>query len=127
MDAGACLFKIIVRESYLDSNATVSTIRLNLTNLDEYIRENGSDPVAFNAYVQSQVVGLKARGQNTSDLVVNMFKGYCVVEDNKFKVYLQGIKSGHEDGSAEVENPICLVEPKSVWLNTYPLFDPIPG
>ena len=109
MDAGACLFKIIVRESYLDSNATVSTIRLNLTNLDEYIRTNGSDLVAFNAYVQSQVDGLKARGHTTSDLVVNLFKGYKAVEDDKFKVYLQGIENGHEDGSAEVDAPTLML------------------
>ena len=109
MDAGACLFKIIVRESYLDSNATVSTIRLNLTNLDEYIRENGSDLVAFNAYVQSQVDGLKARGHNTSDLVVNLFKGYRAVEDDKFKVYLQGIENSHEDGSVEVDAPTLML------------------
>ena len=109
MDAGACLFKIIVRESYLDSNATVSTIRLNLTNLDEYIRTKGSDLVAFNAYVQSQVDGLKARGHTTSDLVVNLFKGYKAVEDDKFKVYLQGIENGHEDRSAEVDAPTLML------------------
>ena len=61
-DSGGCLLKIIVRESYLDSNATVSTLRLNLSNLDTYVRDNGSDIVALNAYVQSQVNGLAARG-----------------------------------------------------------------
>ena len=41
--SGECLLKVIIQESYLDSNATVSTLRLNLTNLDEYVLTNGTD------------------------------------------------------------------------------------
>ena len=33
----ACLLKVLIRESYLDSNATSSMIRIKLANLDEYI------------------------------------------------------------------------------------------
>ena len=40
-DAKHCHLKVIIRESYLDSNATVSTIRMNLTTLDDYIRKKG--------------------------------------------------------------------------------------
>ena len=58
--SGECFLKIIVHKSYLDLNATVATMRLNLTNLDEYIMNNGSDIVAFNAYVHSQIDGLAA-------------------------------------------------------------------
>ena len=58
--SGECFLKIIVCESYLDSNVTVATMRLNLTNLDEYMTTNGSDIVAFNAYVRSQINGLAA-------------------------------------------------------------------
>jgi hypothetical protein len=101
-DSGGSLFKIITRESYLDSNATVSTIRLNLTNLDEYILNNGSDVVAFNAYVQGQVDGLTARGHTTADLVVNLFKGYKAISDTNFADYLKTIENSHEDGSAIV-------------------------
>ena len=61
--SGDGFLKIIVRESYLDSNATVATMRLNLTNLDEYMTTNGLEIVAFNAYVQSQFDGLAAQGE----------------------------------------------------------------
>ena len=79
--SGECFLKIIVRESYLDSNATVATMQLNLTNLDEYMTTNGSDIVAFNAYVQSQIDGLAAQGEVTNNLLVNLFKGYKMVKD----------------------------------------------
>ena len=86
--SGECLLKVIIRESYLDSNATVSTLRLNLTNLDEYVLSNGTDIVAFNAYVQSQVDGLTARSEITNDLIVNLFKGYRAMKDQVFLDYL---------------------------------------
>ena len=110
--SGECFLKIIVHESYLDSNATVTTMRLNLINLDEYMTTNGSDIVAFNAYVQSQIDGLAARGEITSNLLVNLFKGYKMVKDKPFLDYLQTIENGHEDGSAVVDAPhlmLCAV------------------
>ena len=107
--SGECFLKIIVCESYLDSNATVATMRLNLTNLDEYITTNGSDIVAFNAYVQSQIDGLAARGEVTNDLLVNLFKGYKLVKDKPFLDYLQTIENGHEDGSAVVNAPHLML------------------
>ena len=110
--SGECCLKIIVRESYLDSNATVATMQLNLTNLDEYMTTNGSDIVAFNAFVQSQIDGLAAQGEVTNDLLVNLFKGYKMVKDEPFLDYLQTIENGHEDGSAVVNAPhlmLCAV------------------
>ena len=115
--SGECFLKIIVRESYLDSNATVATMRLNLTNLDEYMTTNGSDIVAFNAYVQSQIDGLAARGEVTSDLLVNLFKGYKMVKDRPFLDYLQTIENGHEDGSAVVDAPNLMLRAVNFYKN----------
>jgi hypothetical protein len=99
LDSGGCMLKVIIRESYLDSNATVSTLKMNLANLDDYIRDNGSDLVAFNAYVQSQLDGLAARGETTSDLMVYLFKAYKVIADPPFKMYITNIKDSHDDGT----------------------------
>ena len=101
--SGECFLKIIVHKSYLDPKATVATMILNLTNLDEYMTTSGSDIVAFNAYVQSQIDGLAARGKISSDLLVNLFKGYKMLKDKPFLDYLQTIENGHEDGSAVVD------------------------
>ena len=93
----------------MDSNATVATMRLNLTNLDEYMTTNGTDIVAFNAYVQSQIDGLAARGEVTNNLLVDLFKGYKMVKDKPFLDYLQTIENGHEDGSAVVDDPHLML------------------
>ena len=92
-------------------------MRLNLTNLDEYMTTNGSDIVAFNAYVQSQIDGLAARGEVTSDLLVNLFKGYKMVKDRPFLDYLQTIENGHEDGSAVVDAPNLMLRAVNFYKN----------
>ena len=99
------MLKVISQESYLDSNATVSTLHLNLTNLDEYVLSNGTDIVAFNAYVQSQVNGLAAHGEITNDLIINLFKGYRAMKDQAFLDYLRMIENAHEDGTAIMDPP----------------------
>lgn len=115
--SGECYLKVIIHKSYLDSNATVSTLRLNLTNLDEYITNNGTDLVAFNAYVQSQVDGLTARGETTNDLVVNLFKGYKAVKDKSFLDYLQMIENAHEDGSTIMDAPTLMLKASNFYKN----------
>jgi len=99
-ESGGCLLKVIVRESYLDSNATVSTIRLQMSSLDTYVHENGTDIVELNAHVRSLVDGLTARGHTTQDLLVNLFKGYKACTDVEFLHYITGLENSHEDGTA---------------------------
>ena len=101
----------------MDSNATVATMRLNLTNLDEYIMTNCSDIIAFNACVQSQIDGLAACGEITSDLLVNLFKGYKTVKDKPFLDYLQTIENGHEDGSALIDAPNLMLRVVNFYKN----------
>jgi hypothetical protein len=52
LPSGILFLKILIRESYLDSNATTSMIRTKLTNLDTYIGQVGNDIDKFNKYVQ---------------------------------------------------------------------------
>jgi hypothetical protein len=101
-ESGGCLLKVIVRESYLDSNATVSSIRLELSSLDKYVEKNGSDIVEFNAHVRRLLDGLHARKAQTLDLLVNLFKGYKACKDAKFLDYVTQIENSHEDGTAEI-------------------------
>ena len=108
--SGKCLQKVIIRESYLDSNVTVSTLQLNLMNLDEYILSNGTDIVAFNAYVQSEVDGLTARGEITNDCIVNVFEGYRAMKDQAFLDYLRMIENAHEDGTAIMDPPTLMMK-----------------
>ena len=107
-ESGGCLLKVIVRESYLDSTATVSSLRLKLSSLDTYVHENGTDIIALNAHARSLVDGLAARGQYTEDLLVNLFKGYKVCPDVQFKAYITALENGHEDGRDPLEPDVMM-------------------
>lgn len=61
--SGNLLFKVIIRESHLDTNATAFSIRCQLSSLDTYIPKIGYDIDKFNIYVMSLVTGLNARGR----------------------------------------------------------------
>ena len=98
-DSGGCLLKVIVRESYLDSTATVSSIRLELSSLDDYVHENGTDIVGLNAHAKSLVDGLGARKQRTEDLLTNLFKGYKACTDLDFLGYMKSLENHHDDGT----------------------------
>ena len=58
--SGVCLLKILIRESYLDSNATSSMIRFRLSELDDYLDEIDNDITKFNKYVKVLVHHLHA-------------------------------------------------------------------
>ena len=96
--SGNLLLKIIVRESHLDTNATSSSIRTKLTDLDRYLPTIGHDIVKFNAYVKLLIDGLKSRGETTQDLLVNLFKGYMICTDKEFVGYIKRKQDQYEEG-----------------------------
>lgn len=114
-DSGGCLLKVIVRESYLDSNATVSTIRLQLSSLDTYVLENGTDITEVNAHVRSLMDGLAARGETSQDIFVNLIKGYKACPDVEFLEYIRALENGHEDGSAELTHDELMVKTSNYY------------
>ena len=58
--SGACLLKVVIRASYLDSNATSLFIRDAISNLDEYMVSVDSDIDKFNEHVEDLVDSLSA-------------------------------------------------------------------
>jgi hypothetical protein len=100
---GLCLLKVVIRESDHDSEATVSATRNRLSSLHEYMKANGTDITAFNEYVKSQVQILDSREEQTSDLLINLFKAYKVVKDVPFSGYIQMLQDTYEDGSRDLD------------------------
>ena len=100
--SGNLLLKVVIREFSIDTNATVSTVRLKLSNLDNEMLRLGCDIHKFNIMVKQQISLLSSRGQVTTDLLENLFKGYLSVKDNKFTEYIQSLQEDHEMGSKTV-------------------------
>ena len=98
LGSGNLLLKIIVRESHLDTNATSTLIRTKLTELDSYLPTIGHDITKFNTYVKLLVDGLRSRGETTTDLLTNLFKGYLACSDRDFCDYITRKQDAWEEG-----------------------------
>ena len=94
---GTCLLKVLIRESYLDSNATSLMIRIKLENVDEYIVQVKHDIAKFNNYVKVLVETPRARGETTNDLTTNLFQAYVACSDQQFVKHIADIQSQWED------------------------------
>jgi hypothetical protein len=92
------MLKVVISLAYIDTQATSAFIRTELTRMDEKIRSFQYDVKKFNTWVKGQVSALAARGETTSDLIVNLFKGYEAVPDKVFKDYIEQKKSSFEEG-----------------------------
>eukprot|EP00978_Attheya_sp_CCMP212_P004226 scaffold9244_cov59-Attheya_sp.AAC.1 len=100
--SGNLLLKVMIRESHLDTNATTSSIRTKLSELNIYLPTIGSDITKFNQYVKLLLVALHSRGKKTEDLLTNLFKGYLAASDKVFVKYILRKQEEYEEGTAGV-------------------------
>jgi hypothetical protein len=96
--SGVALLKVIIRVCHLDTNATTNQICTKLSTLDMYITTVNSDIGKFNQYVKLLVQSLTVRNQSTSNLLINLFKGYLAVSDEVFRAWLSRKQDDHEEG-----------------------------
>lgn len=96
---GPCLFKYLVDVVNIDTRATVTHIRTNLSNLDSQISALNFDIEKFNLYVKEQRKQLQSRGERSDDILVNLFKAYNNVPDKVFVDYILRKKESYEEGS----------------------------
>lgn len=108
VSSGVALLKVIIRESHLDTNATTNQIRTKLSSLDTYITTVDSDIGRFNQYVKLLVQSLTARNQTTSDLLINLFKGYGACSDEVFRSWLSRKQDDHEEGEEITPDDLML-------------------
>ena len=97
--SGNLFLKIIIRESHLDSNATTTSIRNQLSSLNHFITTVGCDIKKFNAHVQLLLEGLASRRETTCDLLSKLFKGYAAASDNTFTKYIEHKQEEYEYGT----------------------------
>jgi hypothetical protein len=63
----------------------------------------------FNQHVKEVVAGLRARGESTDELVVNLFKAYRVVGDSEFSRYTKNKRDAYDDGEDVQPDPLVSV------------------
>ena len=101
--AGLPLLKLVVREASTDTNSTVRVIRERLTDLPAYMGTIKSDIEKFNIHVKTQLDALYARGENTTDLVANLFKGYKAASDKEFRAYIRKKEEDYDESTQEMD------------------------
>lgn len=99
---GPLLLKTIVQTAYVDTRSTVLHLREQLSRLDEYMQDIKSDVELFNNHVKTLVSGLNARGEQTLDLLANLFKGYMAVSDTAFIEFIKRKKDAYEEGDIDL-------------------------
>jgi hypothetical protein len=95
---GPAFLKVIIRNTTVDTRSTVFHIRENLNHLDTYMAEATYDIDTFNQYVTSQIEQLAARGEVSSDLLINLFSAYMAVPDKKIVEYIEKQKDKYDEG-----------------------------
>ena len=96
--SGPVLLKLIIMVSHVDTRATITSVRTKLSSLDQAMRDQESNIELFNDYVIGQVSKLHARGEQTQDLLVNLFKGYKACKDAEFVDYIKKKEDFYEEG-----------------------------
>ena len=95
---GPTFLKVIIRNTTVDTRSTVYHLRENLKHLEVKMIELGYDIDQFNQYVTSQIEQLAARGETSSDLLLNLVDAYLAVPDKKFVEYIEKQKDKYDEG-----------------------------
>ncbi|KAI2497135.1 hypothetical protein MHU86_17396 [Fragilaria crotonensis] len=68
----------------------------------------------FNQYGKLLIQSLSARNQTTSDLLINLFKGYGAVSDETFRAWLTRKQDDHEEGN-EISPDDLMISAKNKY------------
>ena len=108
LPSGNLLLKILIQECHLDTNATVGGTPNRLSALDSYLPTAGYNITKFNMYVKNLVDQLRARGEYTNDLLINLFKGYLAATDKSFTTYIDKKLEAYEEGQDTTADQLML-------------------
>ncbi len=111
--SGPLLFQLLMQKAIIDTWATSSLMRENLSNLDSYMTTVKSDIEECNRYVKMNYQGLQERGEQCDDIMIHLFKDYLVSSDREFVSYIKLKKMEHEEG----QNHLQSEELKTLSLN----------
>jgi hypothetical protein len=97
--SGVCLFKVITRLSSANYNGTVTVLRNQLQKLDTWVTSNGDNIIALNQFVRETLARLASYGQESLDMIPNLFRGYEQVKNTEFKQYISWKKQVYDEGT----------------------------
>jgi hypothetical protein len=103
------LFKIIVRESHVDSGATAHQIRRQMQAISQLLAKLQWDIIAFNRAVRELMKRLEARGETSTDLLMYLFDAYLTCKDGTFLDYIKTKQREYYDDKLPDYRPATLM------------------
>jgi hypothetical protein len=98
---GPLCVKTIIGCAHIDTKATAAYIRSSLAKLPAKIAELDYDIDECNLYVKLQRSALTSCGEESSDLLVNIFEALLTVPDDKFNAYIDNYTA--DDPKANID------------------------
>ena len=106
---GPSLLKLIVTEVKVQTRSTSSHIRQSLMSLDKYMKETAkSDISAFNRYVQECRDDLASYGEESTDLLLYLFRAYQASSDAEFNRYVKDKQNEYNEGKDMTVDELML-------------------
>ena len=97
---GELLLRVVIREVYTDTNATLVRIHRQLQDLPKYIETVSNDIEKFNLYVEDLEAPLAARGHKSTELLMHLFTAYSGVKDSVFVRYIESKQNQYDEGAS---------------------------
>eukprot|EP00978_Attheya_sp_CCMP212_P033086 scaffold131938_cov70-Attheya_sp.AAC.2 len=108
LQSGPLFLNTIIKKAAINTRSTTTHVRTSLSSLDRYILTIDCDLHLLHLYVKGLKRDLTARGETSSDILFNLFKGYAAVKDLDFKEYIKAKKSAYEDGTLDLEEETLM-------------------
>ena len=97
LPCASLLIKVIIREAFIDTQATTRILREHLSSLPSKLEEFKGDIDQLNAFVKITQDQLTARGESPNDLLANLFKGYLSSRDANFGRHIEKKQEDYND------------------------------
>ena len=109
------LFKLLMSKAQVDTVATNYQFKTRLANLENYMGNVNSDIERFNSHVKDAKEGLSVRGEEPSNLIMELFKGYKVAADHEFIKYIRTREDRYLEGDTGLTDGNLMM----ITLNKY--------
>ena len=90
---------------------------MELSKLDDKMKELGSDIEKFNHYVKSKRAAMTAPGKKSTNLLIYLFKGYLPAGDESFVGYIQKQRDDYYKGNNLTEDQLMEFAIKRYMTN----------
>ena len=96
--SGPLFLKVLIRESHIDTRATVRHLRAKIASMSTHFTNIKCNVTDFNRHVRDLMDQLASRGEQSEDLLANLFEAYRSAPDRRFVQYIEMKINAYDEG-----------------------------